>query len=464
MTVLVCIAALCFLMFMAYRGFSVIIFAPIAALGAVFLTQPGALLPAYTGLFQDQMVVFAKLYFPPFLLGAIFGKLVEVSGYARSISKAVIQLVGRDRAVIAITVLAMLLTYGGVSMFVTVFAVYPFAVEMFRQSDIPKRLIPVAIFVGAFTITMDAIPGSPQIQNIIPTSFFKTTAFASPMLGIVCAIILGAFCFWYLELKLKQARKAGEGYGTGHINEPELFDDAKLAHPLVAVSPLILVCALNALFTLWIIPVAFGTNFEFTLAPGGRTITQEVARFNGIWSVVAALFFGIIYICITAYKTIIPHFAASTKVAVGGALLAIMNTASEFGFGSVIAALPGFAYIKSALNVVPYPLLNEAITINVLAGITGSASGGMSIALAAMSDQFIAAANAYNIPLEVMHRVASMASGGLDTLPHNGAVITLLAVCGLTHRQSYPDIFVLTLAKIATAFIGVLIFYMTGIV
>ena len=131
-------------------------------------------------------------------------------------------------------------------------------------------------------------------------------------------------------------------------------------------------------------------------------------------------------------------------MAVLGALLASMNTATEYGFGAVIAALPGFLVIKSALAAIPNPLVNEAISVTTLAGITGSASGGMSIALAALSGQFIAAANAAGIPMEVLHRVAAMASGGMDTLPHNGAVITLLAVTGLTHRQSYKDIFAIT--------------------
>ena len=118
-----------------------------------------------------------------------------------------------------------------------------------------------------------------------------------------------------------------------------------------------------------------------------------------------------------------------------------INTASEFGFGAVIAALPGFLVIQAALAAIPNPLVNEAITVTALAGITGSASGGMSIALAAMAEQFKAAADAAGIPFEVLHRVASMACGGMDTLPHNGAVITLLAITGLTHRQSYGDIF-----------------------
>jgi len=157
-------------------------------------------------------------------------------------------------------------------------------------------------------------------------------------------------------------------------------------------------------------------------------------------------------------------FADGTKSAIAGSLLASMNTASEYGFGGVIAALPGFLVVADALKSIPNPLINEAITVTSLAGITGSASGGMSIALAAMSETFIANAQAAGIPLEVFHRVASMASGGMDTLPHNGAVITLLAVCGLTHKQSYKDIFAITLIKTLAVFLIIGVYYATGIV
>ena len=164
-----------------------------------------------------------------------------------------------------------------------------------------------------------------------------------------------------------------------------------------------------------------------------------------------------------AWRPVVAKFADGSKAAVAGALLAAMNTASEYGFGGVIALLPGFVVIAEVLKAIPNPLVNEAITVTVLAGITGSASGGMSIALAAMSDSFIAAAEAAKIPLEVLHRVAAMASGGMDTLPHNGAVITLLAVTGLTHREAYKDIFVITLTKTAAVFVVIGIYYLTGI-
>ena len=158
------------------------------------------------------------------------------------------------------------------------------------------------------------------------------------------------------------------------------------------------------------------------------------------------------------------RFVGGSQAAVAGSLLASMNTASEYGFGAVIAALPGFIAIRDALQAIPNPLVNEAISVTVLAGITGSASGGLSIALAAMSEQFIAAANAAHIPLAVLHRVAAMASGGMDTLPHNGAVITLLAVTGLTHRQSYKDIFAITCIKTVAVFVVIAVYYATGIV
>jgi H+/gluconate symporter-like permease len=184
----------------------------------------------------------------------------------------------------------------------------------------------------------------------------------------------------------------------------------------------------------------------------------------GIWSVEVALVLGILTVVLFGWKKVHAKFAEGTKTAIGGALLASLNTASEYGFGSVIAALPGFLLIRDALGHVPNPLVKEAVSVNVLAGITGSASGGMSIALAAMSDQFIAAANAAHIPMEVLHRVASMASGGMDTLPHNGAVITLLAVTGLSHKQSYKDIFAITCIKTSAVFVVIGIYYLTHLV
>lgn len=463
MDVLIALLALVLLMLMAYRGYSVILFAPIAALGAVLFTHPSAIAPMFTDVFMDKMVGFVKLYFPVFLLGAVFGKLVELSGFSRSIVSSVTRLLGKNKAIPVIVLVCGLLTYGGVSLFVVVFAVYPFAAEMFRQSDIPKRLMPATIALGAFTFTMDAMPGSPQIQNIIPTVFYGTNSWAAPWLGVLGSLFMAVGGVVYLDITRRRAQSRGEGYGTQLRNEPETPDDIKLPHPLLALLPLVMVGVMNLVFT-HAIPHWYGSTYEIVM-PGLKTpVHSDVSKMVAIWALLASLLCGIVIILVFAFRTVIDKLADGSKVAVGGAMLAALNTASEYGFGGVIAALPGFVVVADALKAIPNPLLNQAITINLLSGITGSSSGGMSIALAAMADRFVEIANASHIPMEVMHRVASMAAGGMDTLPHNGAIITLLAVTGLTHKEAYKPIFGITLFKVLATFFVIAVYYSTGLV
>ncbi|MDM8357571.1 GntP family permease [Pandoraea communis] len=466
MSFLIVLAALAFLMLVAYRGYSVILFAPIAALGAILLTSPEAVAPVFSGIFMEKLVGFVKLYLPVFLLGAVFGKVIELSGFSESIVAAAIKYIGRTRANAVIVAVCALLTYGGVSLFVVVFAVYPFAAELYRQSNIPKRLMPGAIALGAFSFTMDSLPGTPQIQNIIPTTFFKTTAWAAPVLGIAGALFIIVVGLTYLEWRRRVAAANGEGYGTSLLNEPERVNSDNLPNPFLAITPLILVGVVNYALTK-AIPHWYGDRFNVTpdLLPGLHApLSVSINSVVAIWAVEGALLTGILLVLITAFSKVRDRFANGTKVAVSGALLATLNTASEYGFGGVIAALPGFLVVADALKSIPNPLVNAAVSVSTLAGITGSASGGMSIALAAMSDTFIKAAQEMHIPLEVLHRVVAMASGGMDTLPHNGAVITLLAVTGLTHRESYRDIFAVTVIKTMAVFFIIALYYATGLV
>ena len=460
MSLLIVLASLIFLMLIAYRGYSVILFAPVAALAAVLLTDPSLVPPMFSSVFMEKMVDFVKNYFPVFMLGAVFGKVIELSGFSKSIVSAVIRLLGKNRAVMSIVAVCAILTYGGVSLFVVVFAVYPFAAEMFRQSEIPKRLIPCTIALGAFSFTMDALPGTPQIQNIIPTSFFQTTTWAAPLLGLIGSVFVLIAGLAYIEIRRKTAVRSGEGYGTTLLNEPEPFEAETLPSPWIAVLPLVIVGVSNFVLTS-AIHRFYGETHQIAL--GDHAIVTKIAPVAAIWAVEGALLLGILTVFIFAWRPVLAKFADGSKAAVAGALLASLNTASEYGFGGVIALLPGFVAVKGALQAIPNPLINEAVSVTVLAGITGSASGGMSIALAAMADNFIAAAQAAHIPLDVLHRVAAMASGGMDTLPHNGAVITLLAVTGLTHRQAYKDIFVITLTKTLAVFVVIGVYYLTGI-
>ncbi|HIJ37861.1 MAG TPA: GntP family permease, partial [Rhodospirillaceae bacterium] len=341
--------------------------------------------------------------------------------------------------------------------------------EMFRQGNLPKRLIPGTIALGAFTLTMDSLPGTPQIQNVIPTNFFGTDIYAAPILGTIGGVYILIVGIFYLNWRIRQAEQANEGYGEGHIMEPETGNIEVLVNPFVALLPLIVVGVSNWFFTKKIFPALYiadpaVTTTQISLAGLAKPIAVTVKSMIGIWSVEVALVLGILCVVVFAYKTVVARFAEGSKNAIAGSLLATVNTASEYGFGAVIAALPGFLVVKDALKAIPNPLVNEAITVTTLAGITGSASGGMSIALAAMAQQFKEAALAAGINLEVLHRVASMASGGMDTLPHNGAVITLLMVTGLTHRTSYRDIFAITVIKTSAVFVVIALYYMTGLV
>jgi H+/gluconate symporter-like permease len=463
LSVLVSLLALGFLILVAYRGYSVIIFAPIAALGAVLVTMPTAVLPAYTALFMESLATFMKNYFPVFMLGALFGKLVELSGFARALAAAISHLAGRTRAMLGVVAICALMVYGGVSVFVVAFAVYPFAAELFRAADIPKRLIPATMALGAFTFAMDALPGSPQIQNIIPTTFFGTTTMAAPILGPIGGAFIFAGGMAYLEWRRRLAIAANEGYGRGHLNEPEPVEGHARVSPWLAFLPLAVVASTNILFT-ELIPGWYGPTVTLALSPSATPIAVDVSRQVAIWAVEIALVLGMVTVLVFAWSRVTAGFVKGSHAAVSGCLLASLNTASEFGFGAVIAALPGFVAIQSALRAISNPLVNEAITVTTLAGMTGSASGGLSLALAAMAEQFKSAALAENIPLEVLHRVAAMAAGGMDSLPHNGAIITLLAITGLTHRQSYPDIFAITCIKTSAVFVVIAVYYLTGIV
>ena len=392
------------LMYAAYRGLSVILFAPLTALLAVFLINPSWVPAFFSGIFMEKMAGFVKLYCPVFLLGAIFGKVIELSGFAKSISRLIINLIGESKSMLAIVLVGALLTYGGVSLFVVAFALYPFASELFKKTNIPKRLIPGTIALGAFTFTMDALPGTPQIQNIIPTAFFKTTTWAAPWLGSIGGIFILSVGMVYLGWRRRKAKKAGEGYGVGHINEPGEMNSDNLPNAFLAILPLFLVGICNKIFTL-LINSSYGVSFNFSAIGITEIAPIEIQKMAAIWAVEGALIVGILTVLFLAFKKMKTNLSSQINISIGGALLATLNTGSEYGFGGVIAALPGFKLLNESLSsAIKDPLANEAVTITTLAGITGSASGGLSIALASMSETYLAAGAKLGITPEVLHR------------------------------------------------------------
>jgi H+/gluconate symporter-like permease len=450
-------------MTVAYRGFSVVVGAPICALLAVLLALgPKAVLPVFSGLFMKAMVGFIALYLPVFLLGALFGKLMELTGAAAAISARIVQVLGERHTMGAVVLACAILTYGGVSLFVVAFAVYPFAKALFRRSKLPERLIPGTIALGSFTFTMDALPGTPQIQNVIPTTFFGTDLYAAPVLGCCGALFVLTCGMLYLE---RRKRVLGpQEYDATETGPEEELESAALPSPYLSFLPLLTVAVVNYLMSGYFksleqreIPLAeFGLDSE---------VVVSLDKMGGLFAIELALVSGLLVAVLIGLSRLKNKLQEGMNKAVGGAMLAALNTGSEYGFGAVIASLPGFVLVKEKLvGAFSNPLINEAVSVNLLAGITGSASGGMSIALAAMAENFKAAATEADIPFEVLHRVASMASGGMDTLPHNGAVITLLMITGMTHRQSYGDIFAITCIKTLAVFVIIAIYTVTGLV
>lgn len=443
--------SLALLMFLAYRGINVLLLAPIMAMVAVLFsgaTTP-LLLGTYTQVFMIELGKYLGKFFPLFMLGALFGKVMDDSGSAKVIAHQIASWAGKKQAILAIVLACGVLTYGGVSLFVVAFAVYPIAKSLFREQDIPKRLIPGAIALGSFTFTMTALPGTPAIQNAIPTAYFHTTPFAAPGLGTIGGIIMFAGGIGWLNRRAGRARAAGEGYGQ-HDDQGVAAATHETSVPgfTVALIPILLVIGLNFVFTSWVIP-AMDTAF-LAQAKYGAIKVGSVA---GIWSITLAVACATLFAFIANRRRLANPVDTVNKGTLGS-MLPMLNTASEVGYGGVIASLAAFAVVRDGIrSLTPDPVISVALTVNVLAAITGSASGGLSIAMASLGDYYLNLAQAAHVSPEIMHRIASMSAGGFDCMPHNGAVITLLGICGLTHRESYFDIFVV--ASVITVFAGI---------
>jgi H+/gluconate symporter-like permease len=450
------ILSLFLLIYFAYRGISVLILAPLMALLATVMNGDAPILATYTEVFMSNFAKYAKSYFPLFLLGAIFGKVMEDSGSAKAIANFISGKIGEKRAVLSIVLSCAILTYGGVSLFVVPFAVYPIAVALFKKSEIPKRLIPASIALGSFTFTMTALPGTPQIQNAIPMPFFGTNTYAAPIIGIVASIIMFTGGILWLNYRVNKLKEAGEGFGR--FSEDEEKEEKELPKFFNALLPIIIVLGCNFYLSQIYFP---STDGEYLVKEPYHTTLAKVV---GTWSLIISVSLGIISNIFINFKKINNIQATLNKGAMAS-LLAIINTCSEVGYGNVISSLPSFEFIKQKIiGVSDNPLISEALSIGMLAGITGSASGGMSIALGVLGDKYLELAKATNLNPEVLHRIASIACSSLDALPHNGAVITLLAICGLTHKESYPDIFAVTLVVPSIATIVSVILGSVGVV
>ena len=457
------------LMWLAYRGWSVLLVAPLAALVAAAVSgEP--LLAHWTETFMRGTSRFIFQWFPMFLLGGLFGKLMEDSRSINAVAKTLTEKLGTARAMLSVVLASAVVTYGGVSVFVAFFVLVPMAEGIFRSANLPRRLMPATIGLGAVTFTMSVMPGTPSINNAIPMPYFGTTAFAAPGIGLISSAIILVLGMWWLRHAEAKARRAGEGYtpravnngasngnGTGQkIAEPEIderargyattvgdFDPAELTSTeradsspsfFLAVLPLALVIFVNFLMSLVVLPRADLSFLEDEIW-GGITY-RDVA---GVWSVVLALAAGCLAVVIINWQRL-PNVRQTLDAGANASVLPLLTVSSLVGFGAVVGALPAFTMVRDAvLGIDGGPLISLTIAMNTLAGLTGTASGGMAIALNALGANFMELAEVYNINPELLHRITTMSAGTLDALPHNGTVLILLSLCGLTHRESYFD-------------------------
>lgn len=445
--------ALGLLIFLAFRGVSVILLSPLMATLAIVLAGGLPILGSYTQIYMGATGKFIIAYFPLFLLGAIFGKLMDDCGAAKVIAQTIIKSLGNNNAILAVVICCGLLTYGGVSLFVVAFAVFPIAQALFRQVDIPKRLIPAAIALGSFTFTMSALPGTPAIQNAIPMPYFNTSAFASPGLGLVTGLIMLILGTVWLNFQSQAAKKNNEGYYNEDVAESDsataqlqLWSNhiAKTEVPsyspftiFASFAPIVSVIVINYLFVefaLQNLTTDYLASEEF-----GQT---SISSLGGLWSIIVALVSSIFLLMLLHWKYINKLYVSLSEGA-ENSILPIFNTASLVGFGAIVAALPAFSSVKEGVLALgaDNPLISLAVAVNLLAALTGSASGGMSIALQSLGPTYLQIAEQTNTSPEVMHRVAAVSAGTLDALPHNGAVITLLSIAKLSHKQAYFNIF-----------------------
>ena len=439
---LVLFGSLALLMYLVVRGKSIFVVAPLCALIAVTLSGENPL-AKMNGAYMTGFAEYARQFYLIFALGAVFGKLMEDSGAAITVAHGVGKLLGKQRACLAVVLACALLTYGGVSLFVVGFSVYPLAVHLFRAANLPRRFIPAAIAFGSITFTMTSA-GSPEVQNLIPIKYLIDKA-GSPLTdaraGWPVSLIVSTLMFgigqWYLERVIRKAVASGEHFEARDHDHVSAHEDARGPSFQAAVTPLVVtLLALNLLPWLchrsaeW-----FVSAIEFPRLYVALSKLPEDATL--------AIFLGVVAGVLVMRRQRIDVWNCFGEGFVNG-FLAVGSTSAVVGFGSAVKDLPAFRIVVDWVTHLPFdnPLISAAIAVAVIAGIAGSASGGQGIAIPILKPIFV---DELGIAPRAFHRVISIASGSLDSLPANGYLVMLIRnICGESHARAYSPIFVTT--------------------
>lgn len=409
--------ALAFLIGFALLGHNISILAIVAGI-IVMLFSGMPIIESLKEVFMVGFGNFAKGNFLMILMGAMFGAFMTVSGAAQSVAFALVRLLRKipgDKkfnAVIALVLVMAVLTYSGVATGVVVFTVIAIGRSLLEELDVPWSMFTCsALGSGTFAIAM--LPGSPAFHNIIPIEYLGTTPMAAPVIGILSTFLCLALGLGYIWLEVKRAEKHGEGF---------MPSGEEMARSGVSATEdphhNIILCILPSLSLI---------------------LSMNLLKLNPI----AASLVGCLSICIFFGKDMLVNFKKGIADGTSTGIITAVNVGLIVGFGSVVAAAPGYALVLKALNNVGGPpLLQVVIAVSSIAGITGVATGGMSIALDSMSEQWLA----MGINPAILHRIAAMSSISFDTLPHNAAVVTMLTISHLSYRQAYKHVFVTSVA------------------
>lgn len=405
---------------LAFKKVNIVAISVLAA-AVLALLDGQNLMTALTDTFMTSAANYVKNFLLLFAISALFGKLMEVTGAAASIAKFLAKLLGPKFAIVGVVLTGAVLVYGGISSLVIAFTLYPIALALFQEADLPRRLLPGAIAAGCFTFAASAFPGTTQQMNIIPQPYLGTDAMAAPLLGIICGIIGLSLACIYMYWEGQRAHRNNEHFMADESIMRDIEASKKEGeniHPLIAFIPMLVIIVLLIAFR---VPALL------------------------------AVFVGTIVCAVLTFKTLKEKdIGACITAAVQNAGNAVIFTGSIVGYGAVVGASTGYAVLSELLTPLNAPpLVSFSLATTILAGAAGSGSGGLVIALEAMSEQYLA----LGIPAEVLHRVGALAAIGLDSLPHNGAVIVLLGLCGMTHKDSYKQIFVTTVVITCLVFI-----------
>ncbi|MEG2214338.1 MAG: hypothetical protein RRY09_01880 [Oscillospiraceae bacterium] len=361
------------------------------------------------GDFMMAAANFVKSWFLLFLLCAIYAAAMDASGAAYSLGKWLAKLLGAKYALWGVSLAAFVLTYGGISCFVIVFAMYPIALVMFKEADISRNLIPAAIGAGAF-LAPNVMIGSPAICNIIPTEALGTTPMAAPMVSIICSIVLYVSANIYVILRNKSNHKRGIGFVPTEkiIKTMEESESRQTVHPLLASLPLFVII-----------------------------LTLNVLKFDVLIAVVC----GIVAAYALFWKRIddkLGTFITGTQTGINS----VMTVAPAVGLGSVVKATAIYGrMIDLVTNMSGSPLISWAIASAALSCITSSGSGAEAILNATLAPTYLS----MGMNPEILHRITTTAILGTGNTPWNGTMCVTMAACDLTHKEAYLDILGVTL-------------------